>query len=114
MGESATPTTLAVRQFVPPRLNPTTRDFLAGASVTVVTCLLAAELTLGSATEGHLLRSLVWMGMMLSSIGLAGTLSAGALVQKVISPAERSALDKAFHGAPGSAVPIEGLVRVGH
>ena len=114
MGESVTPTTLAVRQFALPRLNRATRGFLAGASVTIVAGLLGAELMLGYHTDGHLLRSLALMGMMLASIGLAGLLGPAERPDKPLSPAERFALDQAFHGAPGSAVPIEGLVRVGH
>ena len=113
MGDSVTPTTLAVRRFILPRRTRPARILVAGGCGIAATGLLVTELLLGGPTDGQTLRCLALVGVMISSIGLVGGWRPVGRAATSLCVAERSALDKAFHGAPGSAVPIEGRVRVG-
>ncbi len=113
MGDPVTPTKLVVRRFILPRRARPARVLVAWGCGIAATGLLVTELLLGGATDGQTLRCLALVGVMIWSIDLVGGWRPARRAATSVCVAERSALDKAFHGAPGSAVPIEGRVRVG-
>ena len=112
MGGSVTPTTLAVRPFVLPRRTRPARLLLAGSCGVAAAGLLVLEMLLGGAADGQTLRGFALIGVVIASIGLASGWRPAKRTATRLCVAERTALNRAFHGAPGSAVPIEGRVRV--
>lgn len=95
-----------------PRVPTAARGLLAGSIVAFVACLLAAELILGFSAPGHVTRVAVLCGMLVMSIAMAGFLHPDDLPSRGLHPAESSAAEQAYAGAPASVVAIEGRVEV--
>jgi len=92
-----------------PALPAAARGAVGGSIVAFVAFLLAAELLLGIGESGHEVRVGLLMGLLISTVALAGMLHPGELQSH---PAESKAADAAYASAPGTSVPIEGVVQV--